>query len=58
MCKKKNHKKRFWYICKSVDKQKFADMYDQHIKMQKKDISKKEFAEKYEKIYSGIELKA
>ena len=31
-------------------------MYDRLSKMQK-DISKKEFTEKYEKIYSGIEVK-
>ena len=41
---------------KAWNKQKFADMYDQLSKMQK-DISKKEFTEKYEKIYSGIEVK-
>ena len=33
---------------KAWNKQKFADMYDQLSKMQK-DISKKEFTEKYEK---------
>ncbi len=43
---------------KAWNKQKFADMYDQlSKKCKKKDISKKEFTEKYEKIYSGIEVK-
>ncbi|HDR4834428.1 TPA: penicillin-binding protein 3, partial [Bacillus cereus] len=42
---------------KAWNKQKFADMYDQLSKNAKKDISKKEFTEKYEKIYSGIEVK-
>lgn len=32
-------------------------MYDQLSEKAKKDISKKEFTEKYEKIYSGIEVK-
>ena len=34
---------------KAWNKQKFADMYDQLSKNAQKDISKKEFTEKYEK---------
>ena len=45
------------YINLSRDDKKFADMYDQLSENAKKDISKKEFTEKYEKIYSGIEVK-
>ena len=42
---------------KAWNKQKFADMYDQLSEDAKKSISKKEFTEKYEKIYAGIEVK-
>ncbi|HEK9104251.1 TPA: penicillin-binding transpeptidase domain-containing protein, partial [Bacillus pseudomycoides] len=42
---------------KAWNKQKFADMYDQLSENAKKSISKKDFTEKYEKIYAGIEAK-
>ncbi|WP_459503612.1 penicillin-binding transpeptidase domain-containing protein [Bacillus sp. C1] len=41
---------------KAWNKQKFADMYDQLSENAKKTISKKDFTEKYEKIYKGIEV--
>lgn len=42
---------------KAWNKQKFAEMYNQLSENAKKSISKKEFTEKYEKIYAGIEVK-
>ncbi len=55
--KEENHKKHLIHMQKAWNKQKFAEMYDQLSEKAKKDISKKEFTEKYEKIYSGIEVK-
>ncbi|WP_242161614.1 penicillin-binding transpeptidase domain-containing protein [Bacillus cereus group sp. BfR-BA-01522] len=47
----------FHTYAKAWNKQKFAEMYDQLSENAKKKISKKEFTEKYEKIYAGIEVK-
>ncbi|KAA0765388.1 penicillin-binding protein 3 [Bacillus sp. SH5-2] len=55
--KEEKPQEAFDTYAKAWNKQKFADMYEQLSENAKKDISKKEFTEKYEKIYSGIEVK-
>ncbi|MGY0011587.1 penicillin-binding protein 3 [Bacillus anthracis] len=55
--KEEKPQEAFDTYAKAWNKQKFAEMYDQLSEKAKKDISKKEFTEKYEKIYSGIEVK-
>ncbi|PLS17783.1 peptidoglycan glycosyltransferase [Bacillus sp. M6-12] len=48
---------RFAAYTKLWNSQKFDDMYDYLSAEAKKEISKKEFIERYEKIYDGIEVK-
>ncbi|KFM98663.1 penicillin-binding transpeptidase domain-containing protein [Bacillus clarus] len=55
--KEEKPQQAFDTYAKAWNKQKFADMYDQLSENAKKTISKKEFTEKYEKIYAGIEVK-
>ncbi|MBJ8029616.1 penicillin-binding transpeptidase domain-containing protein [Bacillus cereus group sp. N21] len=55
--KEEKPEQAFDTYAKAWNKQKFADMYDQLSEDAKKSISKKDFTEKYEKIYAGIEVK-